>query len=545
MKFDQNTAGYGWMDFLQMIRTRWSLIVLTSSVCLLSGAGLKTKVPYLYEYAVRIELNAPEEWGGYSLSLTDFQATSLEQLPRFAAELKSRELLSEVIVSQGLVERWKSASENEALQLLAERVRVERRPEENSLVLVCRDVSIEGSISMAKDLAGRFVARREAEDRTVAKARVERFENDLRERKKIIDGLEDRLREISGNPGSSPVESRDLRSRLVDERYILQSLEAKQQLSVIEALDVKSQLHVVDGDQPVRTVASIPFLFGLPVLLTLVLGAGIGLAAFVDRGRTRWNHLTNLINHLQVKIVGLAPLSGVSLFRSSEGSAPLLEAYRDLRAKLLRLPVGDCHLISFMPLRGRDGFAEVITNFACVIADGGKMVLVIDADFRQPRLHRFMDAANHPGLSDFLSGEMRMEETVIKGRRPNLWFMPSGPVHDDPCGLIEGRRMGDLVWEMRRRFDFILVASPSIDEVSDAGAIVKFSDYTALVTPYGKSSVSHLGRARELIEAASGRLFVVLLSTLIESGTSRRPAQLDQAGRLESVLPAAVTKGSK
>lgn len=170
------------------------------------------------------------------------------------------------------------------------------------------------------------------------------------------------------------------------------------------------------------------------------------------------------------------------------------------------------------------------------------MVLVIDADFRHPRLHRFFDAANHPGLSDYLSGEMRLEETVIKVRRPNLWFMPSGPLHEDPCGLINGRRMGDLIWDMRSRFDFILVVSPSIHEVSDAGALASLADFTALVTPYWACSISQLKKAKLALEAASARLCAVLLTTKLESPEESVPNRTGQPG----VVPiAGLRKGSK
>jgi len=167
----------------------------------------------------------------------------------------------------------------------------------------------------------------------------------------------------------------------------------------------------------------------------------------------------------------------------------------------------------------------------CVLADAGRTTLVIDADFRQPTLHGFFDAARHPGLSDFLSGEMRLEETVVRSRRPNLWFMPTGPLHDDPGGLLNGRRMGDLVWELRSRFEFILIASPSIHEVSDAGLLAGLADYTAVVTPCAGHSLRQLRETKTALETVSAPLGGVILTTRVKgrkgnamagSGTLRR-----------------------
>jgi hypothetical protein len=176
----------------------------------------------------------------------------------------------------------------------------------------------------------------------------------------------------------------------------------------------------------------------------MLVGLGLGglLVMLMARGETRWNIISSLLERLQLPIAGFAPLSGPSLLSGRLAPPHLIESYRDLRTKLKQLPVKDCLLMTLMPLRDRDGLAEAVTNLACVLADGGGTVLVIDADFRNPGLHHFFAAANHPGLSDFLSGEIRLEETVIKTRRPNLWFMPSGPLHDDPAGLINGAPHG-------------------------------------------------------------------------------------------------------
>ena len=201
--------------------------------------------------------------------------------------------------------------------------------------------------------------------------------------------------------------------------------------------------------------------------------------------------------------------------------------------------------MTLMPLRDREGLAEAATNLACVLADGGGTVLVIDADFREPQLHRSFDSANHPGLSDFLSGEIRLEETVIKTLRPNLWFMPSGPLHDDPCGLISGRRMGDLVWNMRSRFDFILVVSPAIHSVSDAGALSALADYTAVVTPYRGCSLSQLRRAQVAINSASGRLAAVFLTTKISYASPGDSSKAPQAERVDPRALSGSRNGSK
>lgn len=515
------------MDFFQLLRSKWPIVLLICSLVLLAGAGLKKRLPPLYESTVRIELDQTVKEASATYAATTFRSTQLNDLTRQAAELRSVSLLSEVIASCGLESRWKFTGESTVPALLKERIRVEALSEDRALLLSARDLTPETSADLANAIAARFLERKASEIQAEANARVMKLAAEVKDRNEEIKRLEARLVEIKDSQVGSEVESEDLRRMLVGERYLLHSLEAKHQLAVLEAGDTGTQAHIIERAEAGVAKFVAPIWLTLPGLVSLGLLAGLVLTFVVDGGRTRWNLITNIVNHLQVSVAGFAPLSGVSLLRAKNSPERLIEGYRDLRTRLQRLPAGDCLFISLMPLRDREGLAEMVTNLSCVLADGGKTVLVIDADFRHPRLHRFFDAANHPGLSDFLSGEMRLEETVIKVRRPNLWFMPSGPLHDDPCGLINGRRMGDLIWNMRSRFDFILLVSPSIHEVSDGGALAALADFTAVVTPYWACSVSQLKKARLALEAASARLCAVLLTTKLESGDNsviRQPA---------------------
>jgi tyrosine-protein kinase Etk/Wzc len=165
-----------------------------------------------------------------------------------------------------------------------------------------------------------------------------------------------------------------------------------------------------------------------------------------------------------------------------------------------------------MPMRGKDPVAEAVASLGAVLADAGRTTLVIDADFRSSALHELFEAARHPGLSDFLSGEMRLEETVIRARRPNLWFMPTGPLPEDPGGLLGGRRMTDLIWDLRSRFDFILLVSPSIHEVSDGGLLANLADYTLVTTPDAGHSFKRLQETKTALETVSAQMGGVLLT---------------------------------
>jgi hypothetical protein len=522
MIFDQNASGYGWIDYFHLLRSRWPIVLLVCSLFLLGGAALQKRVPRLFESTVRIELESEKERDEPAPSLSEFRASQLNDFSRQVAELRSRHLLSEVVVTCDLVKRWDMTDEVAAIRLLLDRSAVESHPQDRAIVIRTRDLDAEASARLVNAIADQFLLRKESGIRAEANARVVRLEREVADGHRVIASTEERLLELSAEVNGSEEEKSELRRKLVSEGYLLRSLEAKHQLAVIEAGEAKTFAHVAERADASAAKMIVSVFLTMPALILLGLLSGFIVTILTERGDIRLNFLAKLQERLPLPIAGFAPLCGASLLSGRTLPPRLIESYRDLRSKLQRLPAGDCLLMTLMPLRGREGIAEATANLACVLADGGSTVLVIDADFRDPQLHRHFDAANHPGLSDFLSGEMRVEETVIKTLRPNLWFMPSGPLHADPGGLIAGRRMGDLLWDMRSRFEYILIVSPSIHEAADAGSLIALADYTSVVAPYRDGSVAPLKQARLAIEAASGQLTAVILTVKLNGNPASR-----------------------
>ncbi|NLT69979.1 MAG: hypothetical protein GXX91_04715 [Verrucomicrobiaceae bacterium] len=494
--------------------------MLVCSVVFLGGAALRKSLPFPYESVVCIRWESGKATDEPAPSPSQFRASRLNDFSAQIAELRSGNLLSEVVLAGDLVRRWNVDHEAAATRLLARRSEVEGRADEGVILLRTRDRTAAASAELANAIADRFLFRKHAEVRAEANARVVRFDREKRERHRAIEAIEARLLALSaddeaadGGVEGGEDEQNDLRHRLHSERNLLRSLEAKHQLAVIEAGEAKSPARLSERAEEVSATRIIPFFLQMPGMILAGLLAGVGAILVGGRGGVRLQFLADLQERLELPVAGFAPLCGTSLLTEKSLSPYLVESYRDLRTKLKRLPAGDCLFVTLLPLRSEAGVAEAATNLACVLADGGATVLVIDADFRNPQLHPYFEAARHPGLSDFLSGEMRLEETVIKTRRPNLWFMPSGPLHPDPGGLIAGRRMDDLLWDMRSRFDYLLIVAPPLHRVAEAGALAALADGTAVVAPYGSCSVRQLQKARLALEVAAAQLTAVLLTT--------------------------------
>jgi len=508
---NQNSSRFDWADCAHLLKARWSAVVLIASIVLAGGAAILWKFPQKYRSTVTIEVFDKKAAILSQRHSSDVQASSMSRLGREIIELQSRELLADVVKKTQLVNRWRVASPI-ALAKLRDQLEVRRAPDGKTLILEVLDSSSDGAAQLANAIAERFVSRTTSSAIVQVNKRAARLSNEVTNQREDVVTLEKQLLELNGGPAAGTETVDGVRRELLTANNLLLALEARYQAAVIEASEDQSVAAVKIPADPSTAVALGNAWLTAGGLIVLGLSLGVGIVCCFSFTKGRLEVIGRLGEKLDINVFGLTPVTGKSLMDRARPGASLIEPFRDLRTKIDRLPAGDCLFLSLVPEGPAEGFAEVLVNLAAVHADAGNTVLVIDADMRAPRLHHSFDAAQHPGLSDYLSGEMRLEETVIKTRRNNLWFMPSGPLHDDPSGLISGRRMTDLVWEMRSRFDYIIASSPAVMEFAETGALVEIADHTVVVSSYRSHSLSQLQKAKATVELASGIFSGVILT---------------------------------
>jgi capsular exopolysaccharide synthesis family protein len=160
-------------------------------------------------------------------------------------------------------------------------------------------------------------------------------------------------------------------------------------------------------------------------------------------------------------------------------SAPA-EQYRGFIPTLL--DAEGCQVILVTSAARGDGKTLTCMNLAVSLAtDLDKRVLVIDTDLRRPSVHRVVRVSRKQGLSNILNGEAKLEECVINSKISNLTVLPAGPTVRNPLALMTGDRFLELLAEVRKRYDLILIDSPPLLPVVDAQILRKMADMLLFV----------------------------------------------------------------
>jgi len=256
------------------------------------------------------------------------------------------------------------------------------------------------------------------------------------------------------------------------------------------------------------------------VKLNLAIGAivglifGVGLAFFLEYLDTSVKSLEDVERYLEVPVLAVIP-KDVGVLHKQSGLSPDAEAYRILRTNIeFNRKSADANAITVVSGGAGEGKSTTLVNLAYICAQGGYNTLMIDGDLRRPRLHTFFDINNSVGLTNYLTTDLMLEDVILQTPVDNLYFMPSGILPADAAGILNSRRMSELIADVKSRFDLVLIDSPPILGVSDASVLASECDLTMIVIQHRKLPRSMLVRVKQAIENVGGTLLGVVLNNV-------------------------------
>lgn len=196
------------------------------------------------------------------------------------------------------------------------------------------------------------------------------------------------------------------------------------------------------------------------------------------------------------------PDSRTMLFFQSDENRRGAEEFRTLRSRLYqmreKLPLTKLMVTSAMP---KEGKSFVAANLAQVLVQQhGRRVLLIDADLRNPGMHRHLGAAPTPGLSDYLMGSTDEIAILQRGQMDNLFFVPAGQVASGAAELLSNGRLKLLLQRLEPLFDWIVLDSPPVIPVADSTLLSNFCDGVLMVVRSQVTASDLAARARAEFE---------------------------------------------
>lgn len=163
----------------------------------------------------------------------------------------------------------------------------------------------------------------------------------------------------------------------------------------------------------------------------------------------------------------------------------------------------------------REGKSSTIANLAVSIAQTGKSVLLIDADLRNPTIHKIFGLGNREGLSVALlqdQTEQSFRNFVQDTAVPGVMVLTGGPIPPNPAELVGSKRMKHLLEVVGGLFDMVLVDTPPIIAVTDAAILAQEVDGVILVLASGEVNKDYALRAKEQLDKVGAKILGAVLN---------------------------------
>ena len=198
--------------------------------------------------------------------------------------------------------------------------------------------------------------------------------------------------------------------------------------------------------------------------------------------------------------------------------SPAAEAYRTIRTNIefasIDAPIRTLLVTSALPSEGKTVTAA---NLGVVFAQGGRRVLLVDADLRKPGAHEIFGLPNVHGLTTLLGTDAIRPEAIVQATaQVNLDVLSPGTLPPNPADLLGSQRMKTVLKTLAASYDLLIFDSPSLEVLTDSAVLSSFVDGTILVVDAGRSRKQPVRRAREALTRANARMLGVVFNGFSE-----------------------------
>ncbi len=299
------------------------------------------------------------------------------------------------------------------------------------------------------------------------------------------------------------------REELIALKQLMTQLKSKIDLTEVERL-AQERIQQLDSAQlasprgdAIKKYVSVAFagVLGFTVVV-------VGIAFFEFQSR-KLNGTEQVNDGLGIKVIGELPsLQGRKWRRLKNGKGPaVLKALMAERIDGTRTAL--IHSTSSQPPRvvmvtsadPHEGKTTTSSQLAASLARAGRRTLLIDADIRNPGLHRVFDMPLEPGLSELLRGDAERDAVVHPTRTANLWLLPAGRCDLRSVQSLSTSYLGTNIAALCVQFDYVVIDSGPVLKVADSLLVGQHVDTVILSVLKDSSKVPNVYEACERLRS--------------------------------------------
>jgi capsular exopolysaccharide synthesis family protein len=162
----------------------------------------------------------------------------------------------------------------------------------------------------------------------------------------------------------------------------------------------------------------------------------------------------------------------------------IAEEYRGIRTSLLARWEHRRHLAHLITsATPQEGKTITSLNLGLSMAElHNRRTIVVECDLRLPQFARLLNLPDSPGLIGCIEGDAKLDDVIHAVGDNSLHVIPAGGrANERAVQLLSSARMSDLLAELRRRYDHVIIDTPPVVDLADAGILGALSDDVLLI----------------------------------------------------------------
>jgi len=360
-----------------------------------------------------------------------------------------------------------------------------------------------------------------------------KFDSNLEQMKMVLQSLENQLRDMTKDRDTisekqqvaarTMAQVKDLEDKIGNiQRSISMYSEQQGTMAMLAELPTSNRVVVASEEKLPREVSSPKLMVVLPASMLGVVGLVTALILAIELMDSRVKGPADIALMPRTRLLGWIPdasedPSGTGAIETTFRDRPrgvIAENYRQLRSVIAkRLGQGGHKSLVVIGGMPGSGSTSVMCNMGLAWSASDKKVLLIDANFRRPGMHRVFALRETPGLADVLSGSS-IDEAIQHTSDARLDVLSAGSREKRVFEMFSSERFGQLLAELKARYDLVLIDVAPALVASDGLSIANRTDASCLVVRAMGEKRGLVGRLRNDLSEAKGEFLGVVVNAV-------------------------------
>lgn len=196
------------------------------------------------------------------------------------------------------------------------------------------------------------------------------------------------------------------------------------------------------------------------------------------------------------------------------------DGVRGLRTRLQQLNADKPSVVLVSSTVSKEGKTALSMCLAACAVTGGQRAAIVDCDLRRASLTLDWKLCDRPGVTEFVERHVSLEHVIHRASDTDISIVPAGAATLDPQAVLTSARFKQLLAELRKAYDFVVIDSPPIDPVVDAALIAQRVDAALLLVRWNATPQHLVQQAVHRLGIRPEKLVAAL--TFVDAERSRR-----------------------